>query len=114
MYLSGLYFILNPTDYIINHMNCFLIDTNVCAQKSSKLTCPGFDPVTPLKLLRLLTAITSTEYSTSEAKCSVRLKFHAIMHSSSVIIILSFKNRQKIYQHQIENILNIMSKHINI
>ena len=58
MYLSGLYFILNPTDYIINHMNCFLIDINVRAQKSSKLACPGFDPLTPLKLLRLLTAIT--------------------------------------------------------
>ena len=45
-------------------MNYFLIHTNVCAQKSSKRTCPGFDPVTPLMLLRLLTAITSTEYST--------------------------------------------------
>ena len=28
--------------------NFFSIHANVCAQKSWKITCPGFDPVTPV------------------------------------------------------------------
>ena len=34
--------------YYINHIDSFSIHSNVCAQKSVKRTCQGFDPVTPL------------------------------------------------------------------
>ena len=33
--------------YYINHIDFFSIHANVCAQKSLKRTCAGFDPVTP-------------------------------------------------------------------
>ena len=37
----------------VSHIDFFSINANVCAQKSLKCTCPGFDPVTPLYTLVL-------------------------------------------------------------
>ena len=36
----------------INHIGFFSIYDNVCAQKSLKHTCPGFDSVVPLHSVR--------------------------------------------------------------
>ena len=33
----------------VNHIDSFLVHSNVCAQKYLKCTCPSFDPVKPLK-----------------------------------------------------------------
>ena len=38
----------------INHIDFFSINANVCAQKSLKRICTGFDPVTPLIILNSL------------------------------------------------------------
>ena len=41
--------------YYINHIDFFSNHANVCVQESFKWTCPDFDPVTPLRIVEILT-----------------------------------------------------------
>ena len=37
--------------YYINHIDFYSVHANMCAQKSLKRTCPGFDQIMPLVCL---------------------------------------------------------------